>query len=212
MEGKQICTHQGCRKEFTDDTNNETACRYHDGKPIFHNLKKGWTCCNVVVYDWDEFQNIQGCKVGSHESKAKETEFFKSSTVSNAEKGIDNFADSSNNTTVPTVSAPVVKDIKEYEEEQRKKEEAKKKELENKPKEVVKASDGKYYCSNPGCADKTFNPENNNEDSCKHHTMLPVFHEVKKKWPCCLQESYDFDDFMKLPPCTVSKHTPKYKN
>jgi disease resistance protein len=204
MDTKKICKRQGCRKEFTEIENSETACKYHDGKPIFHNLKKGWTCCNITVYDWDEFQKIQGCKVANHTSENQDTEFFKSQTVSNAEKGIQKFSNSEVKTEV--------KSIQQYEEEQKRKEEEKKKLEQNKPREIIKANDGKYYCGNPGCADKTFDPENNHDGSCKHHTALPVFHEIKKMWACCKQETYDWDDFMKLPQCTVGKHTPKYKN
>ena len=204
MDSKKVCKRQGCGKQYTEEGNNETACKFHDGKPIFHNLKKGWTCCNITVYEWDEFQKIQGFKEANHTSDTQETEFFKSQTVGNAEKGIQKFS----NAEVKTE----IKDIKQYEEDQRRKEEEKKKLVQNKPKEVIKANDGKYYCGNPGCSDKTYDSENNTESSCKHHTGNPVFHEIKKMWPCCRQETYDWDDFMKLAPCTVGKHTPKYKN
>ena len=78
MDTKKVCKRQGCSKQYTDQENNETACKFHDGKPIFHNLKKGWTCCNITVYEWDEFQKIQGCKVGTHTCHTQETQFFKS--------------------------------------------------------------------------------------------------------------------------------------
>jgi disease resistance protein len=202
MESKKKCTRQGCLKQYTDAENHETACRYHDGKPIFHDIKKGWTCCNVIVYDWEEFMQIVGCKVAAHSSEAtNQTDFFKSSAVANAEKGLNNVN--------PEVK---VRDIKAYEEEQRKIEEEKKKKEAEKPKEIIKTNDGKYYCGNPGCADKTFDPENNPEGACKHHTGNPVFHDRKKFWACCKQEAYDWDDFLKLPACAVGKHTPKYKN
>jgi disease resistance protein len=201
METKKKCTRQGCRKDYSENENNISACLYHDGKPIFHDIKKGWTCCNVIVYDWDEFMQIKGCKTGAHTDQvASETTFFKSSTVSNAEKSIPN--------------APVekIKDIKAYEEEQKRIQEEKKKKDEEKPKEIIKTSDGKYYCGNPGCSTKTFDAENNPEGACQHHTGQPVFHDRKKFWACCKQEAYDWDDFLKLPACAVGKHSPKYKN
>jgi disease resistance protein len=203
---KKICTKQGCRKEYTDADNKENSCTYHDGKPIFHDIKKGWTCCNQIVYDWEEFMKIQGCKVGAHSNESvKETDFFKSSTVSTAEKGINNISNFNQN-------QPVVKDIKAYEEEQKKLDDEKKKKEAEKPREIIKAGDGKYYCGNPGCETKTFDPENNPEGACKHHTGNPVFHDRKKFWTCCKQEAYDWDDFVKLPSCAVGQHTPKYKN
>ena len=56
----------GCMGQFIESENNETACRWHPGAPIFHDLKKGWKCCDVVVYDWDEFAKIPGCAYGRH--------------------------------------------------------------------------------------------------------------------------------------------------
>lgn len=207
MESKKTCTRPGCRQQYTDSENSETACKYHDGKPLFHDIKKGWTCCGTVVYDWEEFIKIPGCKKGSHtDEKPQNTEFFKSNTVSNAEKGIEMYGDTTGSAT------PVVKDIKEYEAEQRRLEEEKKKKELEKPKEIIKASDGKYFCGNPGCASKTYDPEKNSESACLHHLGQPGFHDRKKYWSCCKQEAYDWDDFMKLPHCAVGAHVPKYKN
>lgn len=200
----------GCAKDYTESENSETSCSYHNGKPMFHDVKKGWTCCNQVVYDWDEFTKLKGCQVGSHTDIKQENEFFKSSAVSNAQKGIDK-------EDTPQVK---VRDIGEYEKEQKRIVEEKKKKEEEKPKEVLvsvyiyiqKSSDGKFFCGNPGCASKTYNLDQNEEGCCKHHAGQPVFHDRKKYWTCCKQEAYDWDDFMKLDPCVVGKHIPKYKN
>ena len=35
--------------------------------------------------------------------------------------------------------------------------------------------DGRYYCANKGCVDKSFLPEENGEDKCRHHTGEAVF-------------------------------------
>jgi hypothetical protein len=65
------------------------VCHYHPGKPIFHDLKKGWTCCNRIVYDWDEFQKLPTCATAKHTDQKEEgNEFFKSSTVQNAANAI----------------------------------------------------------------------------------------------------------------------------
>lgn len=46
-EGRFICANKGCAKRtFTDEENCDTACNYHPGEPIFHDLKKYWSCCN----------------------------------------------------------------------------------------------------------------------------------------------------------------------
>ena len=82
------CKRKGCQKEYKEEENSENSCTYHPGKPIFHDTKKGWTCCNVIVWDWDEFQKIPGCKTGKHCDVKEDIEFFKSNTVANAQKGV----------------------------------------------------------------------------------------------------------------------------
>ena len=84
------CRRLGCGKEYYEKDNTEGSCHYHDGKPMFHDTKKGWTCCNQVAYDWDDFQKLQPCKVGKHSDIAPDKiEFFKSDTVANAQRALD---------------------------------------------------------------------------------------------------------------------------
>lgn len=115
MEGKRKCKRNGCRKEYLEEENNAQACNFHPGKPIFHDLKKGWTCCEKVVYDWDEFQQLKTCATGFHndteaEKKNDQSDFYVSNTVSNAQKGIEKFGEK-----------PVVKNINDYNKEQEEK-------------------------------------------------------------------------------------------
>ena len=69
-DGRFICANKGCtKKTFTDEENNETACSYHSGDAVFHDLKKYWSCCNPngdsgkdkLAYDWDEFMTLSTC-------------------------------------------------------------------------------------------------------------------------------------------------------
>ena len=127
----------GCGKKYTEEANTDTSCNFHDGKPIFHDVKKGWTCCNKLVYDWDEFTALVGCKSGAHSNvKSQEAQqFFKSSTVENAQKGIDN---NPNKPIVQSMPTPVAtKSIDEYEKEQKIKEDEKKKAEAEKPKVLI---------------------------------------------------------------------------
>lgn len=80
------CKRNGCRKKYDPSINQPTSCNHHPGKPIFHDLKKGWTCCNKIVYDWDEFEKIPTCAVDSHVDVVVQEggEFFKSNTVATA--------------------------------------------------------------------------------------------------------------------------------
>lgn len=61
-------------------------------------------------------------------------------------------------------------------------------------------------CYNKGCG-KTFNPDNNEPDSCIHHPGNPKFHDAYKGWTCCSKKSTDFSEFLSFPGCTKSAHT-----
>ena len=52
-QGEKKCKRPGCKKNYSEANNSDHACAFHNGNPIFHDLKKGWTCCNVIVYDWE---------------------------------------------------------------------------------------------------------------------------------------------------------------
>lgn len=197
------CTHLGCLKQYNEEENFNGACIYHDGKPIFHDIKKGWTCCNQIVYDWDEFQKLKGCKIGSHTDVKSDITFFKNpdnQNVTNKETTI-----------VKNENTPIVKNISEYEKEAQRKKEEELNLIKDKPLEYIKNSDGKVFCLNPGCKDKVFSFDENNDDSCKYHIGKPVFHDLKKYWTCCKVETWDWDEFLKIPTCAVGKHTPKCK-
>lgn len=198
------CIHEGCKRRFDPATNTSTSCKYHTGKPIFHDLKKGWTCCNKIVYDWDEFQAIIPCVTGSHlseeESSKKEPEgqssFFQSSTVQNAKNALEK----ANNSIV-------IKNIDDFN-----KEEAVKKEISppaQKEKKLFISDKGLCKCINKGCG-KEFDEKENNEGVCEYHAGEPVFHDLKKYWTCCKKESYDWDEFMQIPKCCKGRHNPKY--
>ena len=74
-DGKRyVCANKGCTaKSFLPEENGPEACHYHPGEPIFHDLKKFWSCCSKdkPAYDWDEFMKIPTCAVGEHKMKYK---------------------------------------------------------------------------------------------------------------------------------------------
>ena len=76
--GAKRCKRPGCNKYYHDSHNDGAACRFHSGKPIFHDQRKGWTCCNQIVYSWEEFEQIVGCCMGQHtdDKSVAETGFF----------------------------------------------------------------------------------------------------------------------------------------
>lgn len=197
--GLKRCQNPGCNRDYQEEENSDSACRYHPGRPIFHDVKKGWACCDRVVYDWEEFEKLEGCAVGRHSDVKRGTEFQPSQIVENAQRAIDRDAR----------NRPI-RNIEDYEREE---EEKKRKQAEaaaEKPQVLDLTADGKCKCANFGC-NKPFDPQNNPEGGCHYHTSGPMFHDVKKFWTCCNAEAWDWDDFQRLPTCAVGVHKPKYK-
>ncbi|XP_064405327.1 cysteine and histidine-rich domain-containing protein 1-like [Halichondria panicea] len=62
-------------------------------------------------------------------------------------------------------------------------------------------------CYNKGCGQK-FKEEENNDEVCKYHPGVPVFHDALKGWSCCKKRSTDFTDFLHIPGCTTGPHNP----
>ena len=89
---KKKCRRPGCNKWYTEEENGDDKCYFHNGKPIFHDLKKGWDCCNVIVYEWPEFEKIKGCCIGRHTddpAAAKTGGFYQSKTVADASNALE---------------------------------------------------------------------------------------------------------------------------
>ncbi|KAL4444382.1 hypothetical protein ABPG74_016675 [Tetrahymena malaccensis] len=198
------CKRGGCNKQFKESENTGNSCKFHPGKPIFHDTKKGWTCCNKIVYDWDEFSKIEPCAEGMHsdldpmQAAQGQDGFFKSETVNNAQKAIDK-----------SENKPVIKKISDYNQQDDKKEAQQQQVQNGTEKKVFVTPSGNLKCTNKGCQ-KEYKEEDNKDDSCKYHAGAPVFHDLKKFWSCCHTVTYDWDDFMKLPTCTVGRHQPKF--
>lgn len=198
-EAPKRCQNPGCQRDYLEAENSDTACRYHSGKPIFHDVKKGWACCNQIVYDWDEFARIPGCQQGRHSDEKRSTEFQPSQIVENAQRALDR--DSRNRP---------IRNIEDYEREEEEKQKKLQAAAESQPQIPDLTADGKYKCANFGC-NKPYDPAENPEGSCHYHPNGPMFHDVKKFWTCCNATAWDWDEFQALPTCTVGVHRPKYK-
>lgn len=61
-------------------------------------------------------------------------------------------------------------------------------------------------CTNSGCG-KHYNPLENNDTACEYHPKGPIFHEGLKGWACCSKRVTEFEDFLKIPGCTVGPHS-----
>ena len=69
------------------------------------------------------------------------------------------------------------------------------------------SSGGALRCKNYGCQAE-FDEACNDETSCRHHTMPPVFHDLRKWWGCCEDKKFtSFEELLALPGCAVGKHS-----
>ena len=67
-DGTARCQRKGCQQTFLVESNNDTACTYHKGQPVFHDAIKYWSCCEEKkCYDFDEFLAVPGCTIGYHD-------------------------------------------------------------------------------------------------------------------------------------------------
>jgi len=70
-DGSAVCAHHGCKLPFNVNDNPDGCCSFHPEAPIFHDGKKGYNCCNIHVYDFDDFMCIPCCATGSHTPTVK---------------------------------------------------------------------------------------------------------------------------------------------
>ena len=72
----RTCRNAGCGARYTEAENADDACLHHPGPPVFHERKKGWACCDVHVYDFDEFMRVPPCAGEGHRAPARGTRRF----------------------------------------------------------------------------------------------------------------------------------------
>lgn len=74
-------------------------------------------------------------------------------------------------------------------------------------KKATTSAQNLLQCKNFGCT-KKFLEEENHDTACHHHAQPPTFHDMKKGWTCCASKMvYDWDDFEKIAPCQVGRHS-----
>lgn len=61
-------------------------------------------------------------------------------------------------------------------------------------------------CKRGGCGFKfEGGSRDRSSETCNHHKGTPIFHEGSKGWSCCKRRVLDFDDFLKIEPCSTAK-------
>lgn len=192
-EGELRCTNFGCNQYYTEEDNTDDACQHHSKGPVFHDLEKYWGCCSgKKAFDWESFQKIPTCCVGRH-STANKPFAFPKEEVRNVPLTESQLACNSSppsgvhdgkRTTGP----------REFEGAAF---------AQNEPQAIV---DGKARCRNFGCTQE-FVVADNSDAACHYHKDGPVFWDTYKYWKCCPgKKCLEFDDFVKIPGCTVGPH------
>jgi disease resistance protein len=175
------CRRFGCNSAYDSEQNSQDSCRFHPQAPLFRDLRKLWPCCGVEKHDWDDFMRVPGCQVGPH-SDAKPVGLSRNPSHSSTPAPLP----ARTPPPAPAPAAPAPAPAK---------------------KPMVTAS-GKFKCDNAGC-NAEFDPEELSGNFCQHHPGKPLFRDTRKWWTCCDRAAYDWDDFMKIPPCSTSVHRPK---
>ena len=205
--GRIRCKNFGCNQFFTEAENSDTACRHHVKPPVFHDTKKGWSCCPKRVYDWDEFQQLAGCTVGRHSAVPPAGPSIAASPTVAAAAAAGGASSGSGGSGGGGAGA-AVKDISSWNtanpEAATAAGSAAKSVAKRKQRPAPRA-DGKAKCVNPGCQ-QLYDVAGNSATACRYHAGAPVFHDRAKYWSCCPKKAYDFDAFMALPRCMTGPH------
>ncbi|XP_060682570.1 cysteine and histidine-rich domain-containing protein 1-like [Hemiscyllium ocellatum] len=211
-----LCYNKGCGQRFnTAENNDESACTYHPGVPVFHDALKGWSCCKRRTTDFSDFLNIPGCTKGKHSNEKppdpvkpevkipSEPELKPKSNqyVMQSRRPVEAIVR-------PSPDAPLVRLEQKVSSSLKQALEKLKLTADNGPrKEEEDSNEVKVgtTCKNAGC-NKTFKDADSNEEVCVYHSGVPIFHEGMKYWSCCKRKTSDFNSFMAQGGCTQGKH------
>ena len=220
-DGKYACQRLGCDAYYVPGSadNVDGCCVHHTEPPSFRDGVKSWPCCQKSSHDFGEFMSIRGCATGRHTCvKTEYAPAVKAETTVNVTPiPLSMEAQARGETDVgaatcarcragfycaehATPKSPSTSGVVEEQETQT---EATRND-EASPTPVVDP-DAIQTCKRPGCGEK-FTERENADEACRFHAGQPIFHETKKGWSCCGTLVYDFDDFLKIPPCARGRH------
>lgn len=200
---KKKCTRPGCNATYTDEQNEDGACVFHVGTPVFHEGKKAWSCCNQKkVLTFEEFMEIPGCAIGKHtDESAKKPEL--ASPNKPQDSGVKKVSSDNNGVEVySTGAAPLTKSVGSAPAPAPEPEYADVPYEEDSADAVVEAG---TKCRRNGCNAVYKGKESKTED-CFFHPGAPLFHEAVKGWTCCKSRKTEWEDFLQIEGCLIGKH------
>lgn len=211
-----LCQRTGCSVKYTEDSNPPNCCVFHPGAPVFHDGLKEWSCCKAKSHDFGEFMDMKGCATGTHSQEkpqkppapspnpqapipvaAKPLTSADTTAAASADPKLTCIRCKqgffcSDHAAIPGVkaapSAPAPPKP-------------------NPPPVQEVDPNVEQLCKNKACGSR-FKEKDNHDKACTYHAGPPIFHDRKKGWGCCDKHAHDFDDFLKIPPCTQGRHNP----
>jgi len=204
------CQRISCDCLFSDTS---TKCVHHTQPPQFRDGEKLWPCCNKRSKDFNAFLSIKGCReLDSHSSEKRVVSPQTTRTTSAKEEkddalGVEKCPRCSNGFACEMHP----EESKKNEEKMRRVKELKEQKKREEELERAKMDPNALQtCKRTGCGMKFRESENTSDNSCRYHKGKPIFHERSKGWSCCASGKkavYDFDEFLKIPPCAVGRHS-----
>ena len=193
---------------FTLNSTFLESCTYHPGLPFFHDVYKGWSCCNKKSVDFTEFLNIKGCTKAKHsnekppepEKPAKEDVVIDEKPKMPAPIAKPTIKRPPFESELTLVEPNIMPSLKKEIDELPKQEPAKTEEKE-KSDEILPGT----ICRNGGCSCVYEGPATD-EKVCTYHPGVPIFHEGMKFWSCCQRRTSDFTMFMNQEGCETGNH------
>ncbi|XP_053312522.1 cysteine and histidine-rich domain-containing protein 1 [Spea bombifrons] len=214
-----LCYNRGCGQRYDPESNNEDLCTHHPGVPVFHDALKGWSCCKRRTTDFSDFLSIAGCTKGPH-SNEKPPEPVKPEVKTTSEKKeLADLKPKFNEHIIqapkpfesikrPSPDEPLVRLQLKVSASLKQALEKLRLSTENEP-EAAEEDTGEIKagtpCKNAGCL-KTFAGPQTNEEICRYHAGVPIFHEGMKYWSCCKRKTSDFNTFLSQEGCSAGSH------
>nr|CAG8483204.1 8107_t:CDS:2 [Entrophospora candida] len=205
-----VCVHEGCKKTYTEEENNDNACLYHPKPPIFHEGLKGWQCCDRRVTSFDEFLIIPGCTKG--------TDLSKNDLIDNNNK--EPMRTEGEGEGVEVYSGPKIPFVQSKEVEAKITNTTIPSSEKTKPQQMIvqepEDDDPNIpvtvgtVCKRSGCGKKYIDEKTSRgegpEAECIYHPGTATFHEGSKGWSCCTRKVLEFEEFLKIKGCKKGKH------
>lgn len=226
-DGMYLCQRIGCDAVYapTDEGNPEGCCRHHAGPPVFHDGTKSWSCCGAKSHDFGEFMSLPGCAVGRHTQKKPPKPAPSPNNVPATSAPVPvPVPVTTTNVSTTAAGSPADTDADDAKarcarcrqgffcSDHAASAEAQASYVPPPPPKRAPAPptgpadpDAPQICRNKGCGER-FTEAENSDDACAYHPGPPIFHERQKGWSCCDKICYDFDEFMRIPPCTRGRH------